>query len=141
MMPKPRADIAPNTIEFETLPLVKPTGFREYDARWWFGIPSSPKAPDLNLLGAEALGHLIGKHSSDDAIRVHHGELDVHRHLLVQRRLSQGNELPIEGLFQLVVLGVGGIAAQEAFGLFRACQQRGELDALGFPLGEGLIEV
>ena len=56
MMPKPRADIAPNTIEFETLPLVKPTGFREYDARWWFGIPDNPKAPDLNLLGAEALG-------------------------------------------------------------------------------------
>ena len=95
----------------------------------------------LEHVGAEALGHLIGKHSSDDAIRVHHGELDVHRHLLVQRRLSQGNELPIEGLFQLVVLGVGGIAAQEAFGLFRACQQRGEVDALGFPLGEGLIEV
>lgn len=56
MMPKPRADIAPNTIEFETLPLVKPTGFREYDARWWFGIPGSDKAPELNLLGAEALG-------------------------------------------------------------------------------------
>ena len=56
MMPKPRADIAPNSIEFETLPLVKPTGFREYDARWWFGIPGSEKAPELNLLGAEALG-------------------------------------------------------------------------------------
>ncbi|RIJ24749.1 phosphomannomutase/phosphoglucomutase [Henriciella barbarensis] len=55
-MPKPRADIAPNSIEFETLPLVKPTGFREYDARWWFGIPGSDKAPELNLLGAEALG-------------------------------------------------------------------------------------
>lgn len=56
MMPKPRADIAPNSIEFETLPLVKPTGFREYDARWWFGIPGSDKAPELNLLGVEALG-------------------------------------------------------------------------------------
>ena len=56
MMPKPRADIAPNSIEFETLPLVKPTGFREYDARWWFGIPGNAKAPELNLLGAEALG-------------------------------------------------------------------------------------
>ena len=70
----------------------------------------------LEHVGAEALGHLIGKHSSDDAIRVHHGELDVHRHLLVQRRLSQGNELPIEGLFQLVVLGVGGIAARKPSG-------------------------
>ena len=56
MMPKPRADIAPNSIEFETLPLVKPTGFREYDARWWFGVPGHSKAPELNLLGAEALG-------------------------------------------------------------------------------------
>ena len=29
--PKPRADLKPNTAEFERLPLVKPTGFREYD--------------------------------------------------------------------------------------------------------------
>jgi hypothetical protein len=36
MLPKPRTDMAPNTLEFEILPLVKPTGFREYDARWWF---------------------------------------------------------------------------------------------------------
>ena len=56
MLPAPRASLAPNTAEFETLPLVKPTGFREYDARWWFGIPSSDKAPELNLLGVQALG-------------------------------------------------------------------------------------
>ena len=56
MMPKPRADLLPNTFEFEVLPLVKPTGFREYDARWWFGIPSSDKAPELNLNGVQALG-------------------------------------------------------------------------------------
>ena len=43
MLPKPRTDIAPNTAEFETLPLVKPTGFREYDARWWFGVPGHDK--------------------------------------------------------------------------------------------------
>ena len=36
MFPKPRADLAPNTADFERLPLVKPTGFREYDARWLF---------------------------------------------------------------------------------------------------------
>ena len=34
MLPKPRADLKPNTADFERLPLVKPTGFREYDARW-----------------------------------------------------------------------------------------------------------
>ncbi len=48
MFPKPLAHIAPNTLAFESLPLVKPTGFREYDARWWFGFPGSSKAPELN---------------------------------------------------------------------------------------------
>ena len=36
MFPKPRQDLVPNTVEFERLPLVKVTGFREYDARWRF---------------------------------------------------------------------------------------------------------
>lgn len=56
MMPKPLADIAPNTLEFEILPLVKPTGFREYDARWWFNGIGKEKAPELNLTGVQALG-------------------------------------------------------------------------------------
>lgn len=60
MLPTPRADIAPNTAEFETLPLIKPTGFREYDARWWFGVPGHEKAPELNLLGVQALGLGMG---------------------------------------------------------------------------------
>ncbi len=60
MFPKPRADLASNTREFETLPLVKPTGFREYDARWWFGVPGNPKAPELNALGVQALGLGLG---------------------------------------------------------------------------------
>lgn len=60
MYPKPRASLKPNTYEFESLPLVKPTGFREYDARWWFGHPGSDKAPELNLMGAQALGMGIG---------------------------------------------------------------------------------
>ena len=41
MFPKPRADLKPNTFDFERLPLVKPTGFREYDARWLFGQRST----------------------------------------------------------------------------------------------------
>lgn len=57
---KPRSDLTPNTYEFETQPLVKATGFREYDARWWFGIPGSAKAPELNLLGVQALGLGLG---------------------------------------------------------------------------------
>ena len=36
-----KSQIIPNTIEFETKALVKPTGFREYDARWWFGVSRS----------------------------------------------------------------------------------------------------
>jgi phosphomannomutase/phosphoglucomutase len=57
---KPRADLLPNSFAFETEALVKPTGFREYDARWWFGHPASDKAPELNLLGVQALGMGLG---------------------------------------------------------------------------------
>ncbi|MFN4025764.1 MAG: phosphomannomutase/phosphoglucomutase [Hyphomonas sp.] len=56
MLPKPLADISPNTLEFEILPLVKPTGFREYDARWWFNGIGHAKPPELNLTGVQALG-------------------------------------------------------------------------------------
>jgi phosphomannomutase/phosphoglucomutase len=49
MLPKPRADLKPNTLDFERLPLVKPTGFREYDARWRF-------PDDINLMGLNAIG-------------------------------------------------------------------------------------
>ena len=49
MFPKPRADLVPNTADFERLPLVKPTGFREYDARWLF--PN-----EINLMGLNAVG-------------------------------------------------------------------------------------
>ena len=60
MLPAPRASLEPNSLEFESLPLVKPTGFREYDARWWFGVSGSAKAPELNLLGVQALGLGLG---------------------------------------------------------------------------------
>jgi phosphomannomutase/phosphoglucomutase len=49
MFPKPRTDLTPNTADFERLPFIKPTGFREYDARWLF--------PDeINLMGLQAIG-------------------------------------------------------------------------------------
>ncbi len=48
-MQKPRSDLRPNTAEFETVPLVKATGFREYDARWILD-------KEINLLGIQALG-------------------------------------------------------------------------------------
>ncbi|MBV1700588.1 MAG: phosphomannomutase/phosphoglucomutase [Hyphomicrobiales bacterium] len=49
MFPKPVPQLFPNTAEFESLPMVKPTGFREYDARWLFG-------KEINLMGMQALG-------------------------------------------------------------------------------------
>ena len=60
MLPIPSAELAANSFEFETLPLVKATGFREYDARWWFGHPGSDAPPELNLLGTTALGLGLG---------------------------------------------------------------------------------
>ena len=60
MFPKPVASLSPNSAAFETTPLVKPTGFREYDARWWFGVAGSDKLPELNLMGVTALGMGLG---------------------------------------------------------------------------------
>jgi phosphomannomutase/phosphoglucomutase len=53
MFPKPRASLAPNTYDYESLPLVKPTGFREYDARWLL-------EKEINLMGIQALGMGLG---------------------------------------------------------------------------------
>jgi phosphomannomutase/phosphoglucomutase len=58
--PKPLNAARPNSAEFENTPLVKSTGFREYDARWWFGHPASKKEPELNLMGVQALGMGLG---------------------------------------------------------------------------------
>lgn len=60
MFPTPVSSLLPNTAAFETTPLVKATGFREYDARWWFGHPGSTKPPELNLMGVQALGMGLG---------------------------------------------------------------------------------
>jgi len=60
MLPKPSANLSPNTLAFETTPLVASTGFREYDARWWFGHPGSINPPELNLMGVQAIGMALG---------------------------------------------------------------------------------
>ena len=59
-MMKPHATLEPNSWAFENEALIKPTGFREYDARWWFGHPGSDVPPDLNLYGVQALGLGLG---------------------------------------------------------------------------------
>ncbi|QNL17865.1 phosphomannomutase/phosphoglucomutase [Hyphobacterium sp. CCMP332] len=56
----PRADLVPNSWDFETSAQIKPTGFREYDARWWFGHSGSDKTPEINLYGIQALGLGLG---------------------------------------------------------------------------------
>ena len=53
MFPNPVPELRSNTFEYETTPLVKPTGFREYDARWLFG-------DEINIMGIQALGAGIG---------------------------------------------------------------------------------
>ena len=53
MCPKPTPVLVPNTYAYESEPMVKPTGFREYDARWLFGS-------EINLMGVEALGLGLG---------------------------------------------------------------------------------
>ena len=49
MFPKPLPQLLPNTYAYESQPMVKPTGFREYDARWLF-------EKEINLMGVQALG-------------------------------------------------------------------------------------
>jgi phosphomannomutase/phosphoglucomutase len=53
MFPKPKPVLTPNTYAYESEPMVKATGFREYDARWLFGS-------EINLMGVEALGLGLG---------------------------------------------------------------------------------
>src|ERR1043165_3432573 len=53
MFPKPKLALTPNTYAYESEPLVKPTGFREYDARWLLG-------KEINLMGVQALGMGLG---------------------------------------------------------------------------------
>src|SRR3979411_2615941 len=53
MFPKPKSALVPNTYAYESEPMVKTTGFREYDARWLFG-------KEINLMGIQALGMGLG---------------------------------------------------------------------------------
>jgi phosphomannomutase / phosphoglucomutase len=53
MFPVPQPALQPNTYAYESTPLVKPTGFREYDARWLLG-------QEINLMGVQALGMGLG---------------------------------------------------------------------------------
>lgn len=62
MFPKPEALLKPNTYAYEARPMVKPTGFREYDARWLF-------EKEINLMGMQALGMGIGTLMHERGVR------------------------------------------------------------------------
>lgn len=49
-----------NTLDFENYPLLKPSGFREYDARWWYGAYDDKISPEVNLPGIQLLGKSLG---------------------------------------------------------------------------------
>src|SRR3974377_1670790 len=53
MFPTPKPALKPNTYSHQSTPLVKPTGFREYDARWLL-------EKEINLMGVQALGMGLG---------------------------------------------------------------------------------
>ncbi len=53
MFPTPKPALTPNTYAYKSSPLVKPTGFREYDARWLL-------EKEINLMGVQALGMGLG---------------------------------------------------------------------------------
>jgi len=61
-MTKPIADVTPNTWEFLRDPMIAPTGFREYDARWRF-------PQEINLPGMTALGLGLGTQMMRRGIR------------------------------------------------------------------------
>lgn len=88
----PKPTIKPNSLAFETEALVKPTGFREYDARWWFGIPGHEKDPDLNLYGVQALGEGLGTlmYENDVEPKIAVGHDFRHYSLSIKQALTVG---------------------------------------------------
>ena len=69
-MKKPLPEVRPNTWEFLRDPMIAPTGFREYDARWQF-----PEA--INLPGMTALGFGLGTQMRRRGIEPSDGDADV----------------------------------------------------------------
>src|ERR1700744_347027 len=59
---KPRADLTPNSFDYENLPQVTANGFREYDARWLFG-------KEINLPGITALGLGLGTYLAETGVK------------------------------------------------------------------------
>ncbi|MEM6745762.1 MAG: phosphomannomutase/phosphoglucomutase, partial [Pseudomonadota bacterium] len=60
-MPAPLPEVALNTWEEQRDPMMKPTGFREYDARWRF-------PEEINLAGVQALGLGLGTQMHEEGV-------------------------------------------------------------------------
>jgi len=88
MLAAPRSHLAPMSVAYETTPLVKPTGFREYDARWLLGS-------ELNLLGVQALGLGLGTYLAE----------------LGQRRIVVGHDFRSYSLSIKQALSLGLVSA------------------------------
>src|SRR3569832_446840 len=62
MLATPRSDLHANSAEFETIPFVKSTGFRDYDARWVL-------EKEINRLGIQALGMGLGTYIHEIGVK------------------------------------------------------------------------
>ncbi|HWD14515.1 phosphomannomutase/phosphoglucomutase [Pseudochrobactrum sp. sp1633] len=63
-------------VSSDAAPLIRPEGFREYDARWWYGFAGSDRAAEINPAGVQAVGsglaHMLRQRGADPAIIVGH---------------------------------------------------------------------
>ena len=66
-MTLPLSDVTPNTWEFLRDPMIKPTGFREYDVRWKY--PEEINLPGMTALGL-GLGTQMRRHGLEPVIAV-----------------------------------------------------------------------
>ena len=58
MFGAPKNDLKPNTLAFESEPLISPNGFREYDARWLY-------EKEINLIGVMNCCRAVTDHMSE----------------------------------------------------------------------------
>ena len=85
--------------------LIGAEGFREYDARWWYGHEGSDRAPEINLAGIRAAGaglaFMLRQRGADPAIIVGHDlrsySFDV-KTALIQGLMSGGAQVVDIGL-------------------------------------------
>ena len=74
MFPKPKSVLVPNTYAFESEPMVKATGFREYDARWLFN-------KEINLMFITAVLTIAGYSLTDTVVVFDRIRENLHKNL------------------------------------------------------------